>query len=44
MISKLAKIEKREIDIQFNTLLEIARTYKLPEKSIFGFEFKEVEG
>ncbi|HAO07648.1 MAG TPA: hypothetical protein DCQ50_11790 [Chryseobacterium sp.] len=42
--SKLAKIEKGEIDIQFDTLMEVARTYKLPEKSIFGFEFKEVEG
>lgn len=32
MNRKLAKIEKREIDIQFDTLLEVARTYKIPKK------------
>lgn len=37
--SKLAKIEKGEIDFRFETLIEIARTYKLPEKVILGFRF-----
>ena len=37
--SKLGKIEKGEIDIRFSTLLEIAKTYKLTEKSILGFNF-----
>jgi len=36
--SKLGKIEKGEIDIQFSTLIEIARTYKLSPKSILGFK------
>jgi transcriptional regulator with XRE-family HTH domain len=35
--SKLAKIEKGEIDIQFDTLIEIAKTYKLVDKGLFGF-------
>lgn len=38
--SKLAKIEKGEINFRFDTLIEIARTYKLPEKVIFGFTCK----
>jgi len=36
--SKLAKIEKGEIDFQFDTLLEIAETYKLAGKTILGFK------
>ncbi|GAB3426551.1 hypothetical protein [Niabella aquatica] len=36
--SKLGKIEKGEVDIQFSTLIEIARTYRLPSKAIFGFK------
>lgn len=36
--SKLGKIEKGEIDIQFSTLIEIAKTYKLSSKSILGFK------
>ena len=36
--SKLAKIEKGEIDFRFDTLIEIAKTYKLPEKVILGFK------
>jgi len=36
--SKLAKIEKGEIDFQFDTLLEIAETYKLTDKAILGFK------
>lgn len=39
--SKLAKIEKGEIDIQFDTLIEIARTYKLADKGLFGFKFSQ---
>lgn len=41
--SKLAKIEKGEIDIQFDTLIEVARTYKLHEKSLFGFKVESEE-
>jgi predicted transcriptional regulator len=37
--SKLRKIEKGQIDFRFDTLIEIARTYKLPEKVILGFKF-----
>jgi len=36
--SKLGKIEKGEVDIQFSTLIEIAKTYKLSSKSILGFK------
>jgi hypothetical protein len=36
--SKLGKIEKGEVDIQFSTLIEIAKTYKLSPKSILGFK------
>ncbi|MCH5597956.1 hypothetical protein [Niabella ginsengisoli] len=35
--SKLRKIERGEIDIQFSTLIEIAKTYKLTAKNILGF-------
>lgn len=38
--SKLGKIEKGEIDFQFETLLEIAKTYKLTSKDILGFKFE----
>lgn len=38
--SKLAKIEKGEIDIRFSTLLEIAEAYKISHKSILGFSIK----
>ncbi|AYD46384.1 helix-turn-helix domain-containing protein [Arachidicoccus soli] len=37
--SKLAKIEKGKIDIQFSTLIEIAKAYKLTDKAILGFKF-----
>lgn len=37
--SKLAKIEKGEVDIQLSTLIEIAKTYKLTDKAILGFKF-----
>jgi len=37
--SRLGKIEKGEIDFQFETLLEIAETYKLTDKAILGFKF-----
>lgn len=37
--SKLGKIEKGEIDFQFDTFLEIAETYKLTDKAILGFKF-----
>ncbi|MBX2920690.1 MAG: hypothetical protein KF746_00760 [Chitinophagaceae bacterium] len=36
--SKLAKIEKGEVDIRFSTLIEIAETYKLTDKNILGFK------
>ncbi|ULT44891.1 hypothetical protein KRR40_17180 [Niabella defluvii] len=41
--SKLGKIEKGEVDIQFNTLIEIAKTYKLSSKSILGFKVLTAE-
>ncbi|MBZ4189492.1 hypothetical protein [Niabella beijingensis] len=41
--SKLAKIEKGEVNIRFNTLLEIAKTYKLDDKTILGFKISEQE-
>ncbi|GAB3363017.1 hypothetical protein GCM10027566_31250 [Arachidicoccus ginsenosidivorans] len=37
--SKLAKIEKGEVDIQFSTLIELAKAYKLSDKTILGFKF-----
>ena len=36
--SKLAKIEKGEVDIRFSTLIEIAETYRLTDKNILGFK------
>ncbi|WP_114790441.1 hypothetical protein U0035_14285 [Niabella yanshanensis] len=41
--SKLGKIEKGEVDIQFSTLIEIAKTYKLSSKSILGFKILTTE-
>jgi hypothetical protein len=45
--SKLSKIEKGKIDIRFDTLIELAITYKLQPKQLFNFEIdfweKEVE-
>jgi predicted transcriptional regulator len=41
--SKLAKIEKGEVDFRFDTLIELARTYKLPIKEILGFKFQIVD-
>ncbi|PVD49997.1 hypothetical protein DC498_22000 [Terrimonas sp.] len=38
--SKLAKIEKGEVDIRFKTLLEIFQAYKLSDTNIIGFKFK----
>lgn len=38
--SKLGKIEKGEVDFQFETLLELAKTYKLTSKDILGFKFE----
>ncbi len=38
--SKIAKIEKGDIDFRFETLLEIAKTYKLNDKAILGFKLK----
>lgn len=37
--SKLGKIEKGEVDFRFETLIEIAKTYKLTAKDILGFKF-----
>lgn len=44
--SKLSKIEKGQINFEFDTLLELALTYKLSKKKILGFgvEFLEDEG
>ncbi len=41
--SKLAKIEKGEVDFRFETLQEIAKTYKLTSKDILGFKFEAGE-
>lgn len=43
--SKLSKIEKGKLDIRFDTLLEVAITYKLtPDKLlIFPIEFWQTE-
>ena len=35
--SKLSKIEKGQIDLRFDTLMEIALTYKLKPKQLFDF-------
>ena len=35
--SKLTKIEKGLIDIRFDTLMEVALTYKLNPKQLFNF-------
>lgn len=35
--SKLNKIEKGQIDIRFDTLMEIALTYKLKPRQLFDF-------
>lgn len=35
--SKLSKIEKGLIDLRFDTLMEIAATYKLTPKQLFNF-------
>ncbi len=35
--SKLTKIEKGQIDLRFDTLLEVAKTYKLLPKQLFDF-------
>lgn len=39
--SKLAKIEKGEVDFRLSTLLEIAEAYKLSTKGLLGFSIKE---
>ena len=36
-VSKLTKIEKGLIDIRFDTLMEVALTYKLTPKQLFNF-------
>lgn len=36
--SKLTKIEKGQIDFRFDTLIELARTYKIPLSKILNFE------
>ena len=38
--SKLNKIEKGLVSIEFDTLLEIAETYKLTHESLLGFNFQ----
>lgn len=35
--SKLTKIEKGLINIEFDTLIEVALTYKIEKKKLFGF-------
>ncbi len=41
--SKLRKIERGEIDIRFSTLIEIAKTYRLPMNNILGFKINVPE-
>lgn len=41
--SKLGKIEKGEIDMQFDTLIEVAKTYRLLDKGLFGFKINKEE-
>lgn len=41
--SKLRKIERGEVDIRFNTIIEVAKTYKLTDKAILGFRFNVEE-
>lgn len=41
--SKLAKIEKGAVNFRFETLLEIAKTYKLQESVILGFKLEIVD-
>ena len=36
--SKLTKIEKGLVDIRFDTLIEVALTYKLTPKQLFNFK------
>ena len=35
--SKLSKIEKGQVDLRFDTLMEIALTYKLKPSQLFDF-------
>lgn len=35
--SKLSKIEKGQLDFRFDTLMEVALTYKLRPKQLFDF-------
>ena len=41
--SKLSKIEKGQVNFGFDILLEIAVTYKLSNKDIFGFALKSLK-
>ncbi len=41
--SKLGKIEKGEVDMQFDTLIEVAKTYKLLDKGLFGLRINNEE-
>jgi len=36
--SKLSKIEKGQIDLRIDTLMEVALTYRLKPKDLFNFE------
>jgi len=38
--SKLSKVEKGNIDIRIDTIVEIALTYRLKLKDIFNFEIE----
>jgi hypothetical protein len=38
--SKLTKIEKGLLDFRFDTLIELAKTYRLPLNKILNFEIK----
>ena len=38
--SKLSKIEKGQIDLRLDTLMEVALTYHLTPKSLFSFDIE----
>lgn len=41
--SKLTKIEKGLVNIEFDTLIEVAVTYKIEKKKLFGFVIELLE-
>ncbi len=41
--SKLTKIEKGLINIEFDTLIEVSITYRIQKKKLFGFAIELLE-